>query len=181
MFKLCGMENANLIPTWVQLNGGILLMPGRFVEVGVTLTILDDPRTDDLYFLGVAGGLRGCCERRRRVPPTPARSGRPSIPGTGRSTGALPSANSATGMAAVGVEQCPTRSTTRGGLACPTERRAAQPPVPLHPDTACRDSVQARAAASAWIHRLAGDDHSLQVERRRVGQFACSRRTTGDP
>lgn len=41
-------------------------LPGRFVEVGVTLTILDDPRTDDLYFWALQVGFEDAASGRRQ-------------------------------------------------------------------------------------------------------------------
>lgn len=40
-------------------------LPGRFVEVGVTLTILDEPRTDDLYFWALQVGFEDDASGRR--------------------------------------------------------------------------------------------------------------------
>ncbi|MFZ2548974.1 MAG: hypothetical protein WAX12_13390, partial [Candidatus Microthrix subdominans] len=41
-------------------------LPGRFVEVGVTLTILDEPRTDDLYFWALQVGFEDAASGRRQ-------------------------------------------------------------------------------------------------------------------
>ncbi|MCB1029499.1 MAG: hypothetical protein KDB24_17235, partial [Microthrixaceae bacterium] len=40
-------------------------LPGRFVEVSVTVTILDEPRTDDLYFWALQVGFEEAASGRR--------------------------------------------------------------------------------------------------------------------
>ena len=147
--------------------------------------------------LGVAGGLRGCCERQ-----TPGcRPHRPAVGGpASRARGGQLGrvlrrrrTRRQQGMAAVGVGQCQLgRLPVAGWRALPADRRPSD--GRLGHRSLCtptrragdEDVRPARGCTSAWIHRLAGDDHAARCRsgRRRVGQrrFACShRRTPGDP